>query len=78
MIYKAYWYQNGTRNADPYKGTNKAQLTRYTREVAIGNTPKGCTCTWHEEDEHGRTVAAGGMFKNGKRWRAHEDELKLF
>lgn len=79
MNYTAYWFtNNGTRNKEAYKGTNKAQLIRDTREAAEGNTPEGGTCTWRVEDTNQRTVAAGGMKRNGTRWRANKDELRYF
>ena len=67
--YASYLANHDTRNAEPFKGTNKKALIRDIREIAEGETRICGDCTWVVQDEEGGVVAIGGL-RNGIRFRS--------
>ena len=67
--YASYLANHSTRNAEPFKGTNKKELIRDIRDIAEGETFPGGDCSWVVQGEDGGVIAIGGL-KNGRRYRS--------
>lgn len=67
--YANFTANNSTSFAEPIESNNKTILIREIREIAEGETFAGNECRWWVENAEGETIAAGGMFSCGQRYR---------
>ena len=64
-----YNANNGTSLLNDLCDTNLRRITKDIRDIAEGNRYDGNECRWRVTDETGRELAAGGMDRNGCRYR---------
>ncbi len=69
---------NGTSLMEPITGTNKSILIKDIRHIAEANRFAGNECSWSvfiKEGENFISVARGGMWSDGSRWRDNTPEI---
>lgn len=78
ITYYANFRANGnTSCSQPITGTNKKRLIQAIRRIAEGNRYKNSECYWSVWIEFNapyraiKTIARGGMRKNGTRYRIY-------